>query len=236
MLVAKTAEHGTRARYRAGCGCAACKKWKADDQAAYRARKRAEAGSEVVAEVAPEPVVRARPTRKPRPTEPVVVTVGAPDFDDRVREALSVRRPALGDELAQLIDEALWDARGDSATAAIVAASAIRAAGWVHRDSLGPLELLDLLEADAAIERAAREALPEATDKATRLRHELVFRGARALDDPKNARYFASTVEALRKVLADLTGDEGGSSADIVEAIRNAGRDDGDGAEVGDSA
>ncbi|ONI62633.1 hypothetical protein CSIV_14250 [Microbacterium sp. CSI-V] len=164
------------------------------------------------------------------------MTVGAPDFDDRVREALSARRPDLGDELAQLIDEALWDARGDSATAAIVAASAIREAGWVHRDSLGPLELLDLLEADAAIERAAREALPEANDKATRLRHELVFRGARALDDPKNARYFASTVEALRKVLADLTGDEGGSSADIVEAIRNAGRDDGDGPEVGHSS
>lgn len=232
----KTPEHGTRPRYRAGCRCNRCREWKTKDQADYRARKRAEAGGEVVAEVAPEPVVRARPTRAKRPTGAVVVTVGAPDFDDRVREALSARRPDLGDELAQLIDEALWDARGDSATAAIVAASAIREAGWVHRDSLGPLELLDLLEADAAIERAAREALPEATDKATRLRHELVFRGARALDDPKNARYFASTVEALRKVLADLTGDEGGSSADIVEAIRNAGRDDGDGPEVGHSS
>ncbi|MBQ9916083.1 MAG: hypothetical protein IJO71_02655 [Microbacterium sp.] len=235
-MVTKTSEHGTRARYRAGCRCDDCREWKADDQAAYRARKRPADAAAPAVEVAPAPVVRARPQRKSRPTGAVVVEVGAPDFDDRVREAFSVRRPALGDELAQLIDDALWEARGDSATAAIVAASAIRAAGWVHRDSLGPLELLDLLEADAAIERAAREALPEAADKATRLRHELVFRGARALDNPENARYFASTVEALRKVLADLTGDEGGSSADIVEAIRNAGRDDGDGPEVGDSA
>ncbi|MDQ1111174.1 hypothetical protein QE418_000622 [Microbacterium testaceum] len=234
-MAAKTPEHGTRPRYRAGCRCDACRAWKTKDQAEYRERKRAAAGGEPAAEAAPAPDVRARPTREKRPTRPVVVAVGAPDFGDQVRSALSVRRPALGDELAQLIDDALWDASGDSATASIVAAAAIRDAGWIHRGSLDALELLDLLEADAPIERAARDALPEAPDKATRLRHELIFRGARALDDPKNARYYASTVEALRKVLADLTDDEGGSSADIVEAIRNAGRDDGDGAEMGDA-
>lgn len=235
--MAKTPEHGTRPRYRAGCRCDRCREWKTKDQADYRARKRAEAGGEVVAEAVPEPVVRARPTRAKRPTGAVVVAVGAPDFDERVREALSVRRPALGDELAQLIDEALWDARGDSATASVAAAAAIRAAGWVHRDSLDALELLDLLDASAAIERAARAALPEAADDATRLRHELIFRAARSLDDPKNARYFASTVEAMRKLLADL--EAGGNGADafaaLVGAIRGAGGS-GDAAPVGDSA
>lgn len=235
-VAAKTPEHGGRARYRAGCRCKTCRNWKADDQAAYRERKRLAAGGDPAPQAAPAPAVRARPTREKRPTPAVVVAVGAPDVDEQVRAAFTVRRPASDDELAQLIESALWDAHGDSATASIVAAAAIRDAGWVHRGALDALELLDLLEADAPIERAARDALPDAPDKATRLRRELIFRGARALDDPKNARYYASTVEALRKVLADLTDDEGGSSADIVEAIRNAGRDDGDGPEVGDSA
>ena len=238
-MAAKTPEHGTRPRYRAGCRCDACRAWKTKDQAEYRERKRAAAGGEPVAEAAPAPEVRARPTREKRPTRPVVVTVGAPDFDDQVRSALSVRRPVLGDELAQLIDDALWDASGDSATASIVAAAAIRDAGWVHRDSLSPEELLNLLEAPAPIERAAREAMPDAADAATRMRHELIFRAARSLDDPTNARYFASTVEAMRKVLADVKESGGGGGADafaaLVGAIRGTGGS-GNPAPVGDPA
>ncbi|MEV7874515.1 hypothetical protein [Microbacterium sp. NPDC089188] len=234
-MVAKTPEHGGRARYRAGCRCSECRAWKTNDQAAYRERKRVAAGGEPVVEAAPAPEVRARPTREKRPTRAVVVAVGAPDFDEQVRAALTVRRPASDDELAQLIESALWDAHGDSATASVVAADAIRAAGWIHRDSVDPLEIL---EPSAAIERAAREALPEAKDAATRLRHELVFRGARALDDPANARYFASTVEALRKVLADVKDSGGAGGADafaaLVGAIRGTGGS-GNPAPVGDS-
>ncbi|MBB3158203.1 hypothetical protein FHS07_001899 [Microbacterium proteolyticum] len=247
-MATKTADHGTRARYRAGCRCSECRTWKTNDQAAYRERKRVAAGGGPVAESAPAPEVRARPTREKRPTSAresrrverarptgaVVVSVGAPDFDDQVRTALTVRRPASDDELAQLIESALWDAHGDSATASVVAADAIRAAGWIHRDSVDPLEIL---EPSAAIERAAREALPEAKDAATRLRHELVFRGARALDDPANARYFASTVEALRKVLADVKDSGGAGGADafaaLVGAIRGTGGS-GNPAPVGD--
>lgn len=96
------------------------------------------------------------------------------------------------------------------------------------------LDGLELLLAAGPIEQAAREALTDPKDASTRLRHELVFRGARSLDDPKNARYFASTVEAVRKVLADLTGGDA-DDTDIVDAIRRAGRG-GDGPEVGDSA
>lgn len=249
-VAAKTPEHGTRARYRAGCRCTDCRRWKTDDQAAYRERKRLAAGGEVVAGEAPAPVVRARPTREKRPTSEaesrpverdrptgaVIVSVGAPDFDEQVRSALSARRPAPGDELAQLIESALWDAKGDAATASIVAAAAIRDAGWIHRASVDPLEIL---EPSSAIERAAREALPDAKDAATRLRHELVFRGARALDDPANARYFASTVEALRKVLADVKDSGGGGGADafaaFVGAIRGTGGS-GNPAPVGDPA
>lgn len=117
------------------------------------------------------------------------------------------------DPLAQLIEDALWDERGNP-WAANVAAERIRAAGW-------------RLWVDGPIEAAAREALTGADDAETRMRHELVFRGARSLDDPDNARYFASTVEAMRKILADIVGPDGGggSNADIVEAIRSAGRD-----------
>ena len=233
-MAAKTPEHGTRPRYRAGCRCTDCRRWKTNDQAAYRERKRAAADGEPAAEAAPAPEVRARPTREKRPTPAVVVTVGAPDFDAKVRAALTVRRPASDDQLAQLIESALWDAHGDSATASVVAAEAIRSAGWIHRDSVDPLEIL---EPSAAIERAAREALPEAKDAATRLRHELVFRGARALDDPANARYFASTVEALRKVLADVKDSGGAGGADVFAAlvgqIRGA-RGSGDPGPVGD--
>jgi len=252
-VAAKTPEHGTRPRYRAGCRCAKCRAWKTKDQAEYRERKRAAAAGEPVAETVPAPEVRARPTREKRPTAepetrpverarptgPQVVEVGAPDFDKRVRAAYSTRRPGVHDELAQMIDEALWDASGDSATASIVAAAAIRDAGWVHRDSLSPEELLNLLEAPAPIERAAREAMPDAADAATRMRHELIFRAARSLDDPTNARYFASTVEAMRKVLADVKESGGGGGADafaaIVGAIRGTGGS-GNPAPVGDPA
>ncbi|MFG6277935.1 hypothetical protein [Microbacterium sp. 5K110] len=136
---------------------------------------------------------------------------------------MSVRRPGLDDPLAQMIDDALFDARGDATTAAIVAAERIREAGWLHRDEVEPL---DLLEPSSAIERAAREALVDPKDAATRLRHELVFRGARSLDDPKNARYFASTVEAVRRVLADLIAGGGADdAAAIMDAIRGAAGD-----------
>lgn len=224
-MATKTADHGTRARYRAGCRCTDCRDWKADDQAAYRERKRVAAGGETVAEAAPAREVRARPTREKRPTRPLVVAVGAPDFDEQVRAAFTVRRPAPGDELAQLIEAALWEARGDSATASVVAAAAIRDAGWVHRGALDSLELLDLLEADAPIERAAREALPEPKDAKTRMRYEVIFRGARSMDDPANARYFASTVEAMRKMLAELEsgGDDADDFAELVGKIRGTG-------------
>ncbi|MGZ0067851.1 hypothetical protein [Microbacterium arborescens] len=163
-----------------------------------------------------------------------MVNVGAPDFDEKVRAALTVRRPAPGDSLAQLIESALWDAAGDQGTASVLAAERIRAEGWLHRDDVDPEEF-GMVPA-AGIERAARLALRDSDDPTTQLRYELVFRGARSLDDPENARYYASTVTAIRSVLADLgDGDDGGSNADIVEAIRNAGRD-GNPAEVGDAA
>lgn len=206
--------HGTRGRYRLKCGCDKCRKWKSDDMAAYRERKRAAEAGESTSEGAP----RARPTRATRPTRPRA-EAGVADPE----RAVSVRRPGLDDPLAQMIDDALFDARGDSATAAIVAAERIREAGWVHRDEVEPL---DLLEPSSAIERAAREALTDPKDGPTRFRHEVIFRGARSLDDPKNARYFASTVEAVRRVLADLIAGGGADdAAAIMDAIRGASGD-----------
>lgn len=169
-VAAKSPEHGTRARYRAGCRCSDCQRWKADDTAAYRERKRKrDAGDDTP----PEPkraASRARPTAPKRPTP----------------------QPS----------DAEVDRRFD---------------GIVEQFEAGP------------IEAAARDAFALSDDPATRLRQEVLFRGARSLDDPKNARYYSSTVEAMRKVLADLTGDEGsaggGGIAGIVEAIREAGRD-----------
>lgn len=200
-------EHGTRARYRAGCGCAVCKKWKADDTAKYRARRRSKESGEPVA----EKPKRARPTR--RPTPPVGPT----------SEPVTERRPAAGDELAQLIEDALWSCRGDSATASVVAADAIRAAGY--RIVVG------------AVARATSRALGDPKSDLDAMRHEIVMRGAHVLDDPEAGRNYKSTVEAMRAVLADLKA--GGGSADaaraIVDAIRGSGGS-GDAASVGDSA
>lgn len=209
MAGKKLPEHGTRARYRAKCGCEKCKKWKADDTAAYRARK-AERDGKTPPKRATK---RARPTPEFRPTEPTVIVVGEPGAEAKMRDALTVRRPSSDDELAQLIDAALWEARGDSATASVLAAEAIRSAGYRR-------------VVDGAIEAAAREALGEPADAMTRMRQELVFRGARALDDPENARFYKSTVEAMRSVLADLAGEGGADdAAAIMDAIRSAARD-----------
>lgn len=88
------------------------------------------------------------------------------------------------------------------------------------------LDGLEEMFSAGPIEAAAREALTDPKDAATRLRHELVFRGARSLDDPKNARYFASTVEAVRRVLADLIAGGGADdAAAIMDAIRGAAGD-----------
>lgn len=237
-MAAKTPEHGTRPRYRAGCRCAKCRAWKTKDQAEYRERKRAAAAGEPVAETVPAPEVRARPTREKRPTAepetrpverarptgPVIVSVGAPDFDEQVREAFSVRRPQHDDRLAQIIDDALFESRGDESTAAVVAAERIRDEGW------RPLQ--------GAVERAMRKALGAAADDMTALRHEVVLRGARVLDDPDAGRNYKSTVDAIRAVLADLK-DAGGGAADaaaaIMAAIRGTGGS-GDAAPVGDPA
>lgn len=56
------AKHGTRARYRAGCRCDDCQKWKARDQRAYRERRAEREGQ-------PVPERRASPT-KPEGTTP----------------------------------------------------------------------------------------------------------------------------------------------------------------------
>jgi len=54
------------------------------------------------------------------------------------------------------------------------------------------------------IEAAAREALSGEASAEVRLRREVAFRGARALDDPANARFYASTTSALLAVLDSL--------------------------------
>lgn len=201
-MAASTPNHGTRARYRAGCRCDECRLWKSNDNAKHRPAKTPP----------PEPTPPPKRTRRARPQADE-----GPHFDVPAR-----RRAEFADPLAQLIEDALWDERGNP-WAANVAADRIREAGW-------------RLWVDGPIEAAARDALTEPADAAARMRHELIFRGARSLDDPDNARYFASTVEAMRKVLADLVGpDAGGGNADIVEAIRNAGRDR-DSSEVDDTA
>ena len=56
-------EHGTRARYRAGCKCDACKQWKSDEQRRYRERRAAREGLPV-------------PERRARPTTPEGTTRG----------------------------------------------------------------------------------------------------------------------------------------------------------------
>ncbi|GAB2702412.1 hypothetical protein BKA24_001680 [Microbacterium marinum] len=157
------------------------------------------------------------PTRRKRvPTNPQTEPTPAPP----ARPAF--RHESNGDALLSIIEDALFDA-GGGLVAAKVAADRLRAAGFRQF-------------VDGPIEAAAREALTDPADAATRMRHELVYRGARALDDPDNARFYKSTVEAMRQVLADLSGgDEGGGSGDIVEAIRAAARG-GDAAEVVDPA
>ncbi|UUE19335.1 hypothetical protein [Microbacterium sp. J1-1] len=206
MASKKLPEHGTRGRYRMKCGCAKCRKWKADDTAAYRARKAERDGTAPTKRAAK----RARPTSESRPTD---------------HRPAPTARAASGDDLVRIIEAAIFDA-GDTMAAAVLAARMIREAGWRH-------------VVDGPIEAAARDALDGQTAKATtRMQHELVFRGARSLDDPANARYYASTVEAMRKVLADIAGPDGdgGGASDIVDAIRRAGRDgDGDAA-VDDTA
>lgn len=198
-MAVQTPRHGSPARYRAGCRCEKCRKWKSDSQAEYRRnRKLREAEGEGSAEVVP--------------TGAVVPTVS------RGRR----HRPVSDDPLVVLIDEALWDERGKP-RAAEVAAERIRSAGY-------------RLVVAGPIESAAREALGEPRDASARMRYELLFRGARSLDDPENARYYASTVEAMRKILADIAGPDGdGGGDDIVEAIRRAARG-GDDPEVDDPA
>lgn len=215
-VAANSPEHGTRARYRAGCGCAPCKKWKADDQAAYRERKRLREAGDTAAPEPKRAASRARPTAPKRPTAAVIIDAGDHDSEGKLRAALTVRRPSHDDPLAQMIDDALFEARGDESTAAVIAAEAIRNAGW------RPLQ--------GAVERALRRALGDPGDDDMRaMRHEIVLRGARVLDDPESGRNYKSTVEAMRQVLADLGGDDGGAGgggfAGIVEAIREAGRD-----------
>lgn len=202
-MAASTPEHGTRARYRAGCRCDLCKKWKADDNAKYRPAK-----APAIADAKP-----AKRAQRARPQH-----AEGPHFHVPKRA-----RTEHEDPLAQIIEDALWDERGNP-WSANVAAERIRAAGW-------------RLWEDGPIEAAAREALTDPGDPGTRMRHELVFRGARSLDNPDNARYYASTVEAMRKVLADLVGPDGdgGSGDDIVEAIRRAARDGDGGPEVDDA-
>lgn len=198
-MATQTPRHGSSARYRAGCRCEKCRKWKRDSQAEYRRNRRArDAADGGKAEAVP--------------TGPVVPTVS------RGRR----HRAVSDDPLVLLIDEALWDERGTPRSAE-VAAERIRDAGY-------------RLVVAGPIETAAREALGEGRDAQARLRHELLFRGAMALDDPANARYYASTVEAMRKILADIAGPDGdGGGDDIVEAIRRAARG-GDDPEVDDSA
>lgn len=200
MATSKQAAHGTSARYRQGCRCDKCRKWKRESQAKYRADRAAREG---------KPKTPQRPWSSAVPTPPVVPTQTRP---------APTARAASGDELVRIIEAALFDTDRPMA-AAVLAAQMIREAGWRH-------------VVDGPIETAARDAFSASTDDAaTRLRHELVFRGARSLDDPANARYFASTVEAMRKVLADIAGPDGdgGGADDIVDAIRRAGRDgDGD--------
>ncbi|MFJ2535866.1 hypothetical protein [Microbacterium maritypicum] len=200
MATTKQAAHGTSARYRQGCRCDKCRKWKSDSQAKYRADRAAREG-------------KAKPSKR-APRSPVPPTSAVPTHTRPAPTA----RAASGDELVRIIEAALFDTDSPMA-AAVLAAQMIREAGWRH-------------VVDGPIEAAARDAFDASTDDAsTRLRHELVFRGARSLDDPANARYFASTVEAMRKVLADIAGPDGdgGGAGDIVDAIRRAGRDgDGD--------
>lgn len=200
MATSKQAAHGTSARYRQGCRCDQCRKWKSDSQAKYRADRAAREGKAKTSK---------RPLRSHVPPTSVVPTETTP---------APSARAASGDELVRIIEAAMFDA-GGAMSGAVLAAQMIREAGWRH-------------VVDGPIEAAARDAFDAPTDDAaTRLQHELVFRGARSLDDPANARYFASTVEAMRKVLADIAGPDGdgGGTGDIVAAIRSAGRDgDGD--------
>lgn len=205
MATSKQAAHGTPARYRQGCRCEECRKWKADSQRKYRAAKADREG-------APKPAKK-RPSSHV-PTLHIVPTDARP---------APTARAASGDDLVRIIEQAMFEARG-TMSAVVLAARMIREAGWRH-------------VVDGPIEAAAREALDSANAATTRLQHELVFRGARSLDDPQNARYYASTVEAMRKVLADIAGPDGdgGGAGDIVDAIRRAGRDGDSGSAVDDT-
>lgn len=191
-MAAATPEHGTRARYRAGCRCVKCAKWKADDTAAYRARRKAKESGEPVT---PEPK-RASPRR--RPTR----------VDGPTSEPVTTRRPTSGDELAQLIEDALWSSHGDPATASVVAADAIREAGY--------------RVIEGAVTRATARALGAPTTDLAAMRHEIVLRGARVLDDPDAGRNYKSTVEAMRAVLADLTAGGEDDAAAVMAEIRSA--------------
>jgi hypothetical protein len=195
-MPSKSAAHGTRAMYRAGCKdgvggrpCVKCRKWKADDTAKYRASN----GGSTTGKRAPK---RARPTSSARPTD---------------SEPTTNRRPSSGDTLAQIIEQAIWDAKGDEATASVVAAAAVRAAGY-RRVLDGP------------VEAAAREALGEPSSAAERERFEAVFRTARVLDDPEtNARSIKGAVEAYRIARADTKTDgSADDAAAIMDAIRSA--------------
>lgn len=72
-----------------------------------------------------------------------------------------------------------------------------------------------------AIETAARAALSGEAPPVVLLRRELVFRGARSLDDPANARYFASTTTAVLAVLESLAkiAPEASEEAKAVAAL-----------------
>ncbi|MCC2030625.1 hypothetical protein [Microbacterium allomyrinae] len=135
-----------------------------------------------------------------------------------------MRRPSSDDELAQIIESALWDAKGDQGTASVIAADAIRAAGY--RVVVG------------AVTRATVKALGEPVDDSAAMRHEMVLRGAQVLDDPDAGRNYKSTIEAMRAVLADLKGADGGAAHVfklLVDEIRAPERS-GDDPEVVNSA
>ncbi len=129
------------------------------------------------------------------------------------------RRPTVpgGDALVALVDEALFDAAAGGGSAAALVAERLRASGYrrVH---------------DRPIEAAAREALGEAGDAHLLMQHELIFRGARSLDDPENARYYASTVTAVLGILNSLTKSSGGDDegakaiAELMGAFGSRGR------------
>lgn len=136
---------------------------------------------------------------------------------------MTVRRPTSDDALAQLIEQALWDAKGDEGTASVLAAEAIRDAGYV------------LLVA-GPIEAAFRAAIDEPEDVMKFALREVVLRQARGLDDPGNARNSKQLWEVARQALGDMNaGGAADDTAEVMAAIRGA-IGSGDDPSVGDPA